>query len=134
MGSTIWGGVGRIVTILLIVALAGCNRVQQTYTVQDHPLPALAQTPNTGQITDAIAEAAQSAGWQVERVGASDLRASQKWQSHVAIVMITHNNRGFSIRNDGSTNLRSTGDWIHKEYNSRVHKLEGAIEQRLQRL
>jgi hypothetical protein len=133
MGSTIGASVGKVGTILLLVVLAGCNRVETIYIVRDHPLPALTQTPSTDQITDAIAEAAQSVGWEVERVSPGQLRATQKWHDHAAIVMITNTDKAFSIRNDGSTNLKSSGDKIHKEYNSRVHKLEAAIEQRLQR-
>lgn len=132
MGYTIWGHIGRIGTVLLLVALAGCNRVAIIYTIQDHPVAAQAQKLTPEQVSEAIAEAAQSAGWQVERMGPNALRATQKWHDHAAIVTITNTDRAFSIRNDGSTNLRATGEFIHKEYNSRVHKLETAIEQRLQ--
>jgi hypothetical protein len=117
----------------LLLSVAACNRLQPTYNVQDHALPAQAQHKTSDQISAAIAEAAQSVGWQVEPLGPGQLRAIQRWREHAAIVLIAYTDRTFSIRNDGSTHLLTAGDMIHREYNLRVHKLESAIELRLQK-
>jgi hypothetical protein len=118
---------------LLLLSAAACNRLQPAYNVQDHALPAQAQKKPFDEVSAAIAEAAQSAGWQVEPLGPGQMRATQRWREHAAIVLITYTDRTFSIRNDGSTNLLAAGDMIHREYNLRVHKLESAIELRLQK-
>jgi hypothetical protein len=47
------------------------------------------------------------------------------------VVLISNNGRSFSIREEGSTNLRQQGDEIHRAYNKRVHTLEDAIDKRL---
>lgn len=123
----------RLGAVLFMLAVAGCSRIELEYSVQDHPVPTQAMSLKAARVTDAVAEAATADGWQVERLEPGQLRASQKWREHTAIVSITCTDSGFSIRNDGSTNLMASGGWIHREYNKRVHKLESAIEQRLQR-
>jgi hypothetical protein len=133
MNPSIAGRLARVGTVLLLLALSSCNRVELEYDVQNHPVPAQAMNLKAARITDAVAEAATADGWQVERLGPTQLRATQKWKEFAAIALITVTDTGFSIRNDGSVNLRADGHWIHREYNKRVHKLEAAIEQRLQR-
>ena len=69
----------------------------------------------------------------MDQISQTEVRAKQKWRDHEAVVVISNNGRSFSIRNDGSTNLREQGDEIHRAYNKRVHELEDAIEKRLYR-
>jgi hypothetical protein len=133
MNPSITERLARVGAVLFLLVLSGCARIEPVYNVQNHPLPAQAMNLRGTGVTDAVAEAAAADGWQVERIAPGQLRATQTWREHAAIVMITCTDSGFSIRNDGSTNLLDNGGWIHKEYNKRVHKLESAIEQRLQR-
>jgi hypothetical protein len=65
------------------------------------------------------------------RAGTTELRATQKWKDHTAVVLISQDGRTFSIRNENSTNLLQQGDMIHRAYNERIHALENAIEGRL---
>ena len=107
--------------------------MQPIYTVQSHPIPSGSLNLRTQEITDAIVQAAQSNGWLVDRIGPSEVRATQKWRDHAAVVLISHDGKTFNIRNDGSTNLKQHDDVIHRAYNSRVQALETAIEKRLYR-
>ena len=114
----------RFAVLLLIVAIGACHRVQPIYTVQGHPIPSASAGLMPVQIT-------QSNGWSVEPVGPTELRATQKWKDHTAVVLISQDGRTFSIRNENSTNLLQQGDMIHRAYNERIHALENAIEGRL---
>jgi hypothetical protein len=116
---------------LLIVAIGACQRLQPIYAVQGHPIPSASAGLMPVQITQLISSAAQSNGWSVEPVGPTELRATQKWKDHTAVVLISQDGRTFSIRNENSTNLLQQGDMIHRAYNERIHALENAIEGRL---
>lgn len=121
----------NIALVLLLFAVAGCNRVQTVYSVPAHPIPAASANLPAEQVTQIIAQTAQSSGWLVDHLGPTELRATQKWRDHAAMVRITVANGSYSIVNDGSVNLLQSGNTIHRQYNDRVQKLEMAIEKRL---
>jgi hypothetical protein len=126
------------VMLLLVVAAGLCAgeasaRVQPIYTVQGHPVPSASASLGPDQITQLIASTAQSTGWVVEPLSSTQLRATQKWRTHSATVIITTDGRTYSIHYETSTNLLQQGGSIHREYNKRVHALEDAIEKRLYR-
>lgn len=123
--------IGRIAVLLLMLAASACHRVQPIYTVQGHPIPSVSAGLTSAQITQLIASAAQSKGWLVDPIGPTEVRATQKWRDHTAVVLISTDGSTFSIRNEGSTNLLQQGDMIHRNYNERIHALEDAIEKRL---
>lgn len=125
------GTIGRIAILLLLVAVSACHRIQPIYSVQDHPIPSASLSLSAEQITQTISRTAQTNGWSVEQVSPTELRATQKWKDHTAVVLISTNGRSFSIREEGSTNLRQQGNEIHRAYNTRVHTLEDAIDKRL---
>ena len=121
----------RLGVAALAITLTACNRIQPIYDVPGHPIPAASRDLNSTQITEAIAQTAQTDGWLVEKISATEIRATEKWQDHAAVVLVSHDGKTFSIRNDGSTNLLQANGHIHKAYNERVRKLEAAIERRL---
>lgn len=117
--------------VLLAFSVGACQRLQPIYTVQAHPIPTASADLGPEMITQLITGVAQSKGWLVDPVSSTEIRATQKWHTHTAVVLIATDGRTFSIRNDGSSNLLQQGDVIHREYNKRVHALEDAIEKRL---
>ncbi len=123
------GAVGVALALMLVVA--GCNRVQPVYKVENHPVPAVAQTSSLATIETAIYEAASSNGWMVEKVNPGLMRATQKWREHAATVDIVYSQKNYSINYAGSANLKADQDYIHRRYNSLVLKLEQEIERRL---
>lgn len=131
MSATVVEDMKRLSIILLLLGVSACNRVQPIYTVQDHVIPTVSLGLKTEQVTQLITQAARSNGWLVDPVSPNEVRATQKWKDHSAVVLISHNDRVFSIRNDGSTNLLQQNGTIHRAYNSRVRALESAIEKRL---
>lgn len=94
-------------------------------------MPSVSAQKGPVEITKLITSAAQSKGWLVDPVSPTELRATQKWRTHSATVIITTDGKTYSIRYDQSTNLLQQGDSIHREYNERVRALEDAIERRL---
>src|SRR5258708_22388327 len=101
----------RLATVLLLLMVGACDRIQPIYTAQDQ-LPVASRGLTFDQVTESIVQAAQSNGWATERVGPADVRATQKWQDHAAIVLISHDDKSFTIRNDGSIKLNESGGYI----------------------
>src|SRR6266446_7135407 len=121
---------GLIAVVLLVVAVSGCQNVhvEPIYTVQNHPIAPASRGMKAEGISQVIAQAAQSCGWMVERIGPDQLKATQKWEHHAVIVSISDDDQAFSIRNNGSINLKEHDGLIHRQYNARVRALEAAIE------
>jgi hypothetical protein len=119
------------VVLLLVLAVGACQRIQPIYSVQGHAVPAASASLAPAQIMQLIVSTAQSKGWLIDPMSPTQVRATQKWRSHSATVVITTDGRTYSINYDGSTNLLQNGGVIHREYNDRVHALEDAIERRL---
>lgn len=117
--------------LLLLMGVGACHRIQPIYNVQDHPIPSASLGLSTAQVTQLIAGVAQSKNWLVDPISSTEVRATQKWRDHTAVIFISNDGKSFCIRNEGSTNLLEQGDMIHREYNKRVHALEDAIEKRL---
>jgi hypothetical protein len=116
---------------LLVLAVGACQRIQPIYTVQAHPIPAASASLTPDQITQLITTTAQSKGWLVDPISSTQVRATQKWRTHSATVIISTDGRTYSINYEGSANLLQNGGVVHREYNERVHALEDAIEKRL---
>lgn len=118
--------------LLVVLALGACQRIQPVYSVQGHAVPATSASLAPDQIMQLIVSTAQSKGWLIDPIGPTQVRASQKWRTHSATVIITTDGRTYSINYEGSTNLLQNGGVVHREYNERVHALEDAIGKRLQ--
>ena len=125
---------GRLIALaLLAITVGGCQNlhVEPIYVVQNHPIPLAARGLKAQEITQAITQAAQSNSWTVEGTGPNELKATQKWEDHAAIVSISNDGQAYSIRNNGSINLKEHDGLIHRQYNSRVRALETAIDRQL---
>lgn len=125
---------GKLIgVVLLAIAVSGCQNlhVEPIYTVQEHPIAPASRGMKAEDISLAIAQAAQSSGWMVERVGSRQIKATQKWEDHAAVVSISNDDQAFSIVNNGSVNLKEHDGLIHRQYNIRVRALEAAIDKQL---
>jgi hypothetical protein len=105
--------------------------VQPIYTAQAHPVPTVSASLAPDQIMQIIVSTAQSKGWLIDPISPTQVRATQKWRTHSATVIISTDGRTYSINYDGAANLLQGTGTIHREYNERVHALEDAIEKRL---
>ena len=95
-------------------------------------MPAASASLTPDQVTQLIISTAQSKGWLIDPISPMQVRATQKWRTHSATVIISTDGRTYSINYEGSANLLQNGGVVHREYNERVHALEDAIEKRLQ--
>ena len=118
--------------LLLVLAVGACQRIQPVYSVQGHAVPAASASLAPDQVMQLIVGTAQSKGWAIDPINPTQVRATQKWRTHSATVIITTDGRTFSINFDGSANLSQSGGVVHREYNERVHALEDEIDKRLQ--
>jgi hypothetical protein len=118
--------------LLIVLALGACQRIQPVYSVQGHAIPAASASLAPDQVMQLIVSTAQSKGWLIDPIGPTQVRASQKWRTHSATVIITTDGRTYSINFDGAANLSQSGGVVHREYNERVHALENEIDKRLQ--
>jgi hypothetical protein len=117
--------------LLVVLAVGACQRIQPVYSVQGHAVPAASASLAPDQIMQLIVSTAQSKGWLIDPISPTQVRASQKWRTHSATVIISTDGRTYSINYEGSTNLLQNGGVVHREYNERVHALEDAVEKRL---
>lgn len=117
----------------LAITVGGCQNlhVEPIYAARNYPITPAARGLKAQEITQAIAQAAQSISWTVEGIGPNELKATQKREDHAAIVSISNDSQAYSIRNNGSTNLKEHDGLIHRQYNIRVHALETAIDTQL---
>lgn len=79
--------------------------------------------------TKQIERAAQGLGWQTDVVRPGMIRATLNLRTHVAITDIGYDSTRFTIRYADSSNLRTAGGGIHRNYNSWTRNLERAISQ-----
>jgi hypothetical protein len=120
------------VILLLALTVGACQKIQPIYSVQGHPVPAASANLAPDQVMQLIVSTARSKGWTIDPINPMQVRATQKWRSHSATVIITTDGRTYSIYFDGAANLSQSGGVVHREYNERVHALEDEIDKRLQ--
>lgn len=107
--------------------LAACA-TQPVYNVDNRPIPVQAQKLSMAQIEKAIVEAGTKRAWILKSEGPGKLSAVQNNGKLVASVLITFDQKTFSIREMGTQNIRRDAENIHPRYNSWVHNLENDIQ------
>lgn len=77
----------------------------------------------------AITEGARERGWTVERIREGEMEATLKVRSHVAVVTILYNAKGYKINYKSSKNLEynPSNGTIHSNYQSWVRNLDTSI-------
>ena len=95
----------------------------------DRRLKLLVQPASTVEdIDEAIWRAGRKLGWSIAVLSPGRLRGTFHHRRHVAVVSIAHDGQLFSIRFEGSENLREDRDRIHERYNVWVARLAEKIE------
>lgn len=135
-----WMTLTLLVPILLFAAgrpqpALASSRIQPIYSVMQHPVPnALKGQLMLEQLDVAIAQAASSKGWALDRIAPGHAQATLRWQSHAAVVDINYTVDSYSITLASSTNLKQGNGNIHRKYNEGVRALEDEIERLLRLL
>lgn len=107
--------------------LAACA-TQPVYNVENRAIPVQAQKLSLQQVEKAIVDAGTKRAWIMKSEGPGKLSAVQNNGKHVANIVITFDQKAFSIREAGTSNIRREEDKIHPRYNSWIHNLENDIQ------
>jgi hypothetical protein len=119
--------------IVACLFLSACfGRIQPLYTVYKHKIPESAHILYESEISDVIHRAGIERQWIMEEAKAGVIIATQKRQTHVAVIEITYTQTDYSIRYVESSDLLYNGSTIHRTYNHWVRNLEVDIEKGLQ--
>ncbi len=118
--------IGFVALVAVAFALGSCRGGAPVYNVESAAM-ATSPTATLEEVTKSIKRAGVGLGWQMAEISPGQLEAKLFLRTHVAIVEIVFDTKAFSIRYKDSTNLKYTGDTIHKNYNAWVQRLERAI-------
>ncbi|MCW5750166.1 MAG: hypothetical protein KIT81_03385 [Alphaproteobacteria bacterium] len=118
---------------LAFLFLAGCDRTQPVYNVQDQALPIHAQGLSLAEIERQIVAAGSRRGWRFEKQAAGQLQGVLRERGHYARIDVRFSTRSYSITLVESDNLLQSGGEIHRNYNRWIHNLERDIDAALTR-
>ncbi len=115
-------------SVLLVLAVTACNHATPIYNVPS------AEYNATESLSDVDAEkaiktAGTRLGWTMSKLEPGLIRATLNLRSHVAVVDIAYDDRGYAIDYVDSENLKydETEGEIHKSYNKWIRNLERYI-------
>jgi len=118
------------ISLLLVLTLAGCGRVQPVLNVEDTPV---AYNLQSKQVKSVIYDAAVDRGWLVSEIKPGLMRAELFVRSHHAVVDIMYSDKFYSITYVESENLKYSDGNIHRNYNRWVNNLNTDIKNKLAR-
>ena len=110
--------------LLSIVLLAPGCRTARIHDVRDHRVPVADLELREEQIR----RAARLQGWEVEVLRPGELIVTKKRGRHVAASTIEFTPDRYSITLRNSTDLKQSGNRIHKVYNRWIEGLDASIE------
>ncbi|MGF1756293.1 hypothetical protein L4C33_22245, partial [Vibrio makurazakiensis] len=120
-----------VISLLLVLTLAGCGRVQPVMNVEDTPV---AYDLQSKQVKSVIYEAATARNWLVSEIKPGLLRAELFVRDHHAVVDIAYSEKFYSIQYVESENLKYNDGKIHRNYNRWINNLNTDIKAKLARL
>ena len=115
-------------SILMVLAITACNHGTPIYNVESADYNAV-NGLDSQKAEQAIKTAGTKLGWSMAKLEPGLIRGTLNLRSHVAVVDIAYDNRGFAIDYVDSENLKydeQSGE-IHKSYNKWIRKLERYI-------
>jgi len=115
----------------LLIACAGGSPVKN---VDNAPINASSPDYDLSDVSKAIRRAGIGTGWKMKERAPGNIVGALSWRSHLAVIAITFTLDEYSISYEDSTNLRYEGHSIHRNYNSRIEKLNDAINEQLMAL
>ena len=116
---------------MFLVGIAACARHEPVYTVENHPIPQVAQKLTLPEIEKAIMLAGTQRNWRFEQVKPGQLKGRFFDGKHEALVDVSYSQTAYSIGLNSTMNLKQTDSTIHGTYNRWIRNLERDIEDRL---
>jgi hypothetical protein len=110
------------------LVLAGCsNHIIPIASVHDQPLPAVAQTVTSDELTRRVTAGATRLGWQITPLGPNLLQAMYTKQNHIVTVRISYSPTIFNIDFVSSSNMDQNNGKIHYKYGEWLAALSAEI-------
>jgi hypothetical protein len=129
--STVRNTLKFMALAVFLIGVAACARHEPVYTVENHPIPAVAQKLTLPEIEKTIMLAGSQRNWRFEPVKPGQLKGRFFDGKHEAIVDVSYSQTAYSIGLNSTMNLRQTDSTIHGRYNNWIRNLERDIEERL---
>lgn len=112
----------------VVVTLAGCAKTIPVRNYMDMPIAQYGSEKSTSEsVEKAIVRGAVSLGWKTEIQKKGEILATLNIRSHQLVVLITHDDKHFSIQYKDSVNLKYNGTKIHRQYANWLNNLINTI-------
>jgi len=116
------------ISLLFIVLLVGCSRVQPVLNFENTPVTYNLQSED---VKAAIVTAAVNRGWVITSNEPGELTAKVSARDHSADIRIPYSEKYYSIIYVSSVNLKAANGNIHRNYNRWVNNLNADIQKQL---
>ncbi len=117
------------VSLLFVLVLAGCGRVQPILDVENTPV---AYDLQKKQVKMAIIESATNRGWVVKNAGNNEVELELDSRGHKASVRVPYSEKFYSILYVSSEKLKADAKGnIHRNYNRWINNLNVDIQKNL---
>lgn len=115
-------------SVLIVFAITACNHAIPIYNVESADYNAI-NGLDSAQAEKVIKMAGTRLGWNMAKLEPGLIRATLNVRTHMAVVDIAYDNRGYAIEYVDSENLNYDEEKsaIHKSYNKWIKNLERYI-------
>lgn len=117
------------VSLLFVLILVGCGRVQPILQVENTPV---AYDLQKKQVKRAIIEAAMNRGWTVKNGQGNEVELEIMARAHKATIRVPYTEKFYSILYVSSVNLNADNKGnIHRNYNRWINNLNVDIQNKI---
>jgi len=117
-----------VISTIIIVFLVGCKSTVPVKNFDNQTIAQYGNASNTTQSVErSIVRAAVTLGWKTKVTSENAILATLDIRTHQLVVLITHDDKSFSIEYKDSTNLKYNGTKIHRQYINWVTNLIRSI-------
>ena len=121
----------KLAVLAVVLAVAGCNAVPILNVKDAAVTSSSGKAMSHAEVRSAILRAGAALGWQMKDEGSNMLVGTFLLRDHSAVVEIPYSSTAYSIKYRSSTNLRESGETIHKNYNGWIQDLTRRINAQL---
>lgn len=113
-----------ILLAIFIVTISGCKSTIPLHNYMNEKIVQYGQNTSTVESVErAIVKAGLLLGWKIDIQEQGKILATLDIRKHQLVVLITHDDKEFSIKYKDSTNLKYNGYKIHRQYANWVTNL-----------
>jgi len=117
-----------VISVIIIVFLMGCNSTVPVRNFENQTIAQYGNAESTVKsVEKSIVRAAVTLGWKTQVTSDNAILATLDIRKHQLVVLITHDEKSFSIKYQDSINLKYNGTKIHRQYVNWVTNLIRSI-------